>query len=291
MGFEYSNIRIAFSLDLDQADALSTSLDILSRLGCGQIDILNDFYKNLLCIDPYKDFCFVSFDTIIKQAKSILGFAPGEHLGVVSKRTSQCSKSCWMINNEIKKKILCIQKPYLKQRVLFEENYNELFGFDSKEIPKVKILKEDTMSDKLHLEVTLEQAAYISQALDVFARLGIGQINIVDELHREGFIPHLSPSANIDYEAFCDVMKEAKHVLGFGSGASLGIMNERVPKGAVLSWVVKKEIDQKIAMHKDPNPDFKGVNYDGNNLNLMKIPEDELPRAKIVEKKVVSHKP
>ena len=152
--------------------------------------------------------------------------------------------------------------------------------------------KQETGDERVILEMTLAQAQAITQALDTYSRLGIGQLQIIEELIMENRIPFSSDIDGLDFDeklARRDTIRrmlgDIKQLLGFSSGASLSILNPQVEKSVKLSWPVKKEIDQKLAFHHDPNPQFKGVNYDGNNLNMSGLPDEELPRSVIVEKR------
>lgn len=150
--------------------------------------------------------------------------------------------------------------------------------------------QKDNQSERMLLDVSVEQAQAVSRALDAYSRLGIGQLQIIEELIMDEQIPFSDQIRDLNFDeklARRDTIRrmlgDIKQLLGFTPGSSLGITHERVPRSALLSWTVKKEIEQKLAYHRDPNPSFKGVNYDGNNLNISGLPDEDLPRAVIIE--------
>lgn len=122
---------------------------------------------------------------------------------------------------------------------------------------------------KLQLELTEQQAIAVSEALDIFSRLGMGQLEIISEAVRMGTIP--SPSIGDDYGKYKQVyhtISEIKELLGFPPGGSYGIHNRSVPVNSRRAYEVKKVIDKAVSENRDPNPKFRGVGYDGLTLRV-----------------------
>lgn len=143
----------------------------------------------------------------------------------------------------------------------------------------------------MDLRVSLRHAEAVSRLVDVASRLGLGQINMIGEAVRMGDIPGFaqkgdprfpdSPRVSIEVMERIDALAEAiKQELGYPTNGSYGISSPNVPDSAKLGWEVKKVIDQTLAYHRDPNPAFKGVNYDGLDLRYSDAPA---PTARIVE--------
>ena len=140
---------------------------------------------------------------------------------------------------------------------------------------------------KVHLELTLEQAAAVVQALDLYSRLCIGQIDEVAHLVSSGAIPpyveHGNAPANADMQtvdAVRELMLCAKKSLGFHPNASRGIGHAHNPIAASRSYEVKKALARALAIHRNPNPSFQSVDYDG---LIVRYTSDPEPRAAVVD--------
>lgn len=123
---------------------------------------------------------------------------------------------------------------------------------------------------KVILEVTEDQAGAISKALDLYVRIGIGQFDEIAQLVSFGFVPTRNSdgeSRRIASPEQCqqvqDLMDAAKQVLGFSRGANNGIGNQDNDISVSRAYEVGKVLDRTLAEHRNPNPSFRGVNYDG----------------------------
>lgn len=135
---------------------------------------------------------------------------------------------------------------------------------------------------KLHLEVTIEQAKVISEALDLFVRIHIGQIGEIEYLFRGMEIRKkdghfTSYEENEEIRSYCEAIKR---VLGHPSNGNWSIGNTMVNKSAHRAYEIEKVIDKVIAVYNNPNPEFKGVNYQGLSFRYTNDPE---PKAEIKE--------
>lgn len=119
------------------------------------------------------------------------------------------------------------------------------------------------------LTLDIEQARAIARALDCYSRLCIGQLQEIPDMCRTGEIPVSSKTAErIAADAdLCEDIDRAvtriKASLGFSAGSSLGIGNPHVCKTAQHAWEAKKALDKAVSEFVEPNPSFRGVNYDG----------------------------
>lgn len=136
------------------------------------------------------------------------------------------------------------------------------------------------------LELSLAQAAALVEAADLYSRLGIGQLEEVSRLVRAEVIPAYANGAGDRTPATtaqCDeverLMKSAKNALGFHANGSRGIGHAHNDLSVSRAYEVRKVLEQTLALHRDPNPSFRGVNYDG---LIVRYTDDPAPRARIV---------
>jgi hypothetical protein len=120
------------------------------------------------------------------------------------------------------------------------------------------------------LHLTTAQARAVSQALDLFTRMGLGQMGAIANLARRGVIPFSAdgPHSQADdrmnaLDAFDDLCGALSRQLGFRASASYGLGNVGVPMQARRAYEVNKVLDKALAEQRDPNPAFRGSDYDG----------------------------
>lgn len=124
---------------------------------------------------------------------------------------------------------------------------------------------------KIVLELTLDQSSAVCDGLDAYVRLCIGQLDEVASLVRMGVIPMAQPNSSsprVQAPAeICDrielLMNEAKIALGYSVGGSHGIGHQHVHITGRRTYEAKKVLDKVVAQSRCPNPQFKGVDYDG----------------------------
>lgn len=139
---------------------------------------------------------------------------------------------------------------------------------------------------RLLLELTLEQAAALAQATDLYARLCIGQLEELEMLIREGTIPCADTRGSQDRTAatmdqcseILALLKQVKAVLGYHPNGSHGIGHAHVHVTGTRAYEIKKVVDRALAEHRDPNPSFRGVNYDG---LICRYTTDPAPLARV----------
>lgn len=117
---------------------------------------------------------------------------------------------------------------------------------------------------KVTMTVTETQARCIVSALDLYLRIGIGQIEEIADLVRCAYIETNDGADWVrcieNVETLC---KAIKAELGHPSNGSYGIGHKNVRQDAKRAFEIKKQIDRAMSMHRDPNPSFRGVDYDG----------------------------
>ena len=124
---------------------------------------------------------------------------------------------------------------------------------------------------KIQSEMTLEQTDAVCDALDAYSRLCIGQLDEVANLVRHGIIPmaqldgsgeRVLASAEV-CEQIEELMDAAKRLLGYPANGSHGIGHPHIALSGRRAYEVKKVLAKVVAEQRNPNPEFRGVNYDG----------------------------
>ena len=146
--------------------------------------------------------------------------------------------------------------------------------------------------ENVQLTVTVPQAQAMAKALDLFARLSIGQVGMIAEMVAMQEIPMYAPNGAPGRNAtpeVCDTVRagieEVLRTLGYsGFGHSLGVGNEHVPVAGHRAYEISRVLEKVLAEHRDPNPKFRGVNYDGLSLRYT---NDPAPVALVVQLKGV----
>lgn len=120
------------------------------------------------------------------------------------------------------------------------------------------------------LSLTIDQATAVRDALDLYSRICIGQIEEIGDLVRTGVVPmRRDPAqpremADVDKcEEVVRLLNAAKDVLGYPLNGSNGVGHPHVDPSGHRAYEVKKALAQALAYHRNPNPSFKGVDYDG----------------------------
>lgn len=122
------------------------------------------------------------------------------------------------------------------------------------------------------IAVTLPGSAIptLSQALDFYSRLGIGQIEEIGACAR--MMAEISDSFQTSVDSLYDQLYALKGWLGHPRNGSLGILHPSLGQNVRCSWDLKKVCDQTYALTRDAIErehgvfdarSFRGVNYDG----------------------------
>ena len=121
---------------------------------------------------------------------------------------------------------------------------------------------------------TTQQAECIARALELYTRLGLGQFEEAVYLCKIGLIRHRQgecSDAQIEQiESLCYAIKDA---LGHPRNGSFGIGYPMLHESTQRAYEITKQIDKALAMHRDPNPPFRGVNYDGRTVRYTQDPD------------------
>lgn len=136
-----------------------------------------------------------------------------------------------------------------------------------------------TADSKVHITLTVSQARAMAEALEIYLRLGLGQVQMVAEMVADGSIPIKTRSvitpemdAIHNVAALCN---EIRRELGFMPGESYGVGNRAVSSKAHRAYEIEKVVKKALALHDNPNPTFRGVDYDGLSIRYTDDPAPE----------------
>lgn len=115
----------------------------------------------------------------------------------------------------------------------------------------------------LTLELTELQAAILKDALELYFRVGLGQLNQVTSV----LLPmrqekYLKEDVHDNYLEIREAFVEAKRLLfGFGHGESHGIFSPHLPDRFKVAADIHDSVRSKLAWHKNPGGGFT-VDFD-----------------------------
>lgn len=123
----------------------------------------------------------------------------------------------------------------------------------------------------LQVEMTYEQAAAVKVALDVYARLCLGQLNVVKDMIAFEVIPVCNYDKTDDRQVADisqistaeELLNQVKVSMGYPLNGSLGIHHDHVHISGKRAWEVMRAIAKPIAVKTNPRPEFKGVDFQG----------------------------
>lgn len=148
-------------------------------------------------------------------------------------------------------------------------------------------IMETRMAPRILFTLTPDQALALRDALEFYARISMGQLQVLSEKVREGIIPVRRESSEPralaspeSCEAIDDLMFQVKQVLGYPGAGSMSIGHQHVHVSGHRAWEMYKVIAQALALRADPNPPFRGVHYDGLSLRYTR---DPAPVASVLE--------
>ena len=112
--------------------------------------------------------------------------------------------------------------------------------------------------------MTDQQARCVVDALDLYCRIGLGQLEELNMLALSGFIRQTAGTNTADVrDELPGLCSSIKRLLRHHSGSSFGLGHDLVHEDFKRAYELKKQIQKPMAEHRNPNPSFRGVNYDG----------------------------
>ena len=131
------------------------------------------------------------------------------------------------------------------------------------------------MAHKYNIVVDEQQARILVAALDLYSRIGIGQLTEVVRVYNYEW---KMPVPMVD--RLVDVMNEAKRVIGFGPGGSYGIHSPDVHDVFRRAFDIRCVVRHRLAFDRTPEGGL-GVDFD----TPRQIGELPLPTISHVTKK------
>lgn len=132
--------------------------------------------------------------------------------------------------------------------------------------------------DKVGIYLPLHMFQILKSALDMKFRLQMGQLDYFAEWLVEGYVPlgegfKKSNGLTDDEESHAYLARDAvtyllhqmKAQIGYGPHGSWGVgsTGRGIHPSTGVAYEIYKVISKAIAVHRDPNPTFRGVDYDG----------------------------
>lgn len=103
------------------------------------------------------------------------------------------------------------------------------------------------------LLVTQRQAQLIENAMDLYARLLLGQTEVIEALARDGYVRHQLRGRHADFDEIRLACEALKHALtGHSASDSFGIFHARVHDSARVAWDLAKVVRDGLAWDRSP---------------------------------------
>lgn len=132
---------------------------------------------------------------------------------------------------------------------------------------------------KVTIEVTHLQAKAIKHALDLYFRMCLGQFDELAWLVRVGEFQHARKNLPPDeMDEFSALTQKLKDFMGHDYASSFGVGSQRVSVDAHRCYEIYKVLSKAIAEAVNPNPNFRGVDYDG---LIVRYTQDPAPVARV----------
>jgi hypothetical protein len=133
-----------------------------------------------------------------------------------------------------------------------DKAYNKLFG--KKQLPK-----EEVNNKPYHLAMTERQAQVIINALELYSRIGMGQLQEITYVLRMNSVP-----GSIDFNALdkiADLTRKASSYWMKGSGGYHGISSDKINDSFRVAWDLQQVIRYRLAWDRNPDGGIQ-VNFD-----------------------------
>jgi len=141
------------------------------------------------------------------------------------------------------------------------------------------ILRKDSMAD-IQLHMTFDQAKAVSLGLEIFTRLGLGQLEYLEEHIESGVIPRANQE-HIEDDGIQTLLEAIRNLLGYAPGASHGMNSHVVDVNVKRAFEIKRVLDRAMKVQTGESSG-KVVN----DPLPVRFTIDELPTATATNSKV-----
>jgi len=262
------DIEVTLTVSDPQGIAVMAACDLYYRVAMGQLERIADLVRDGVIplrreVQEGRETASVeqadAIEEQLREVKRVLGHHPKSSLGLNHPHVHGTARDAWTARKVIRDTLVAQE------------------GNDLKAVTPIQI--------------DGRQARAVVDACDFHSRILSGDVLEIVNLMRLNVVVPYRP-ADEERAKFSDVSNEdldmanarllmAKRILGFNPNSSLGIGHPHLDESANRTWEVKKAVEQALAVHRDPSPDFKGVNYDG---NIVRYTRDPAPVVTVSER-------
>lgn len=151
------------------------------------------------------------------------------------------------------------------------------YALDNDKPANASTLGADTAAPAVVFSIpTHAQARIIKDALDLYVRMGMGQLEEIEHLARfdaTPFGPQRYAKDRLEsLNELSDLLRQAKYSLGYAHGGHWAISAPEVPLSAKRAYALMKVLAKALAEARNLNPSFRGVDYDGVTLRYTDDP-------------------
>jgi len=256
------NIEVTLTLNDPQAMAVMAACRLYTQVGLGKLEYILDLVRDGI-VPMQREAsegravaaaeAIVATEAQLNDIKLILGHHPNSSFGFRHPHVHASARHAWEAGDVVQNALLALEEP--------------------------------TIDSAVEVKLDGPQAYAVRDACDFYSRICSGDFEEVVNLMRAGVIPEYRQAQDERTRVAYGKMEEAtsrlvaiKRHLGYPDTASLGIGHPHLDPAANRTWEVKKSLEKALAMHRDPNPEFKGVNYDG---NIVRYTRDPAPFATV----------
>jgi len=251
-----NEIEVTLTLNDPQAMAVMAACELYTRMGLGQFERIADLVRDGV-IPKHQEVSqgravasvreVATTEAFLNDIKLILGFHPNSSFGINHPHVHADAKYAWAARKVVRNALLALEEPTIDTTV---------------------VIKLDG-----------SQAYAVRDACDFHSRICSGDMEELVNLMRSGVISAYRDGkderARVGYEQMDqanDHLLAIKEALGYARTAGLGIGHPHLDPAANRTWEVRKALEKALAIYRDPNPEFKGVNYDGNIVRYTRDP-------------------
>lgn len=257
---DYARMRVTVILNNNQAACVMQALALFINIGLGRFEVIATLLRDRLIRARNENADALTMageiDVLMRIAKRSLGFDRDGSYTIDDPRVSDV-----------------IKKAYALKRAM-NLSLRQGLKDDTADHKDVEVAY-DVMTGQSHIHMAGWHAQALVKALDFYTRMGLGQIDELEHLIRSDVIrpvrddvPAYTLAPDVDA-----LTKFVKRMLGHSNNSSFGIGHQRMSPDAQRAYEIQKQVEQSMAVFTDPNPKFKGVNYDGRFISYTDDPD------------------